>query len=218
MSISAVQTRSTSIDSPVSRSRQRVPPGLSGERVFDDVFLDWLSRMEGFESLEVQAVPEGRVVHPNTPTAIVRGPLGIAQLVETSLLNHLNYPTLIATKASRVVDAAVLQVAGEGDVLADPSVCQGHVTAVGNQGWDLFLQLPPYCFLIPPEGVKIDTADQAQITAELSAKIAIIHRFNVNLASPQTIKSPLKNTGNQHPGISICHKNYGFYPILIEDI
>ena len=36
----------------------------------------------------------------------VTGPLAVAQLLETSLLNHLNYPTLIATKAARVVRSA----------------------------------------------------------------------------------------------------------------
>jgi nicotinate phosphoribosyltransferase len=46
------------------------------------------------------------VVHPNTPITVVEGPLAVAQLVETPLLNQLNFATLIATKASRVVEAA----------------------------------------------------------------------------------------------------------------
>lgn len=80
--------------------------GSTGDRVFDDGFIGWLEDMDGFSSIEMVAVPEGRAVHPNTPIAIVRGPIGVAQLLETSLLNHINYPTLIATKASRVVEAA----------------------------------------------------------------------------------------------------------------
>ena len=44
----------------------------------------------------------GRIVHPNEPLTVVRGPIGIAQILETSLLNQLNYQTLIATKASRI--------------------------------------------------------------------------------------------------------------------
>ncbi len=80
--------------------------GSSGNRLFDDRFLEWLTEMNGFDSIELRAVPEGRVVHPNAPTAVITGPLGAAQLLETSLLNHLNYPTLVATKASRVVEAA----------------------------------------------------------------------------------------------------------------
>ncbi len=78
----------------------------TGAQLFDDDFLAWLRANGSFESLTVRAVPEGRVVHPNAPLTIVRGPLAIAQLLETSLLNHLNFQTLIATKASRMVEAA----------------------------------------------------------------------------------------------------------------
>ena len=40
-------------------------------------------------------------MHPNTPITVVEGPLAAAQLLETPLLNQLNFPTLIATKAAR---------------------------------------------------------------------------------------------------------------------
>lgn len=78
----------------------------TGGQLFQDDFLDWLRANGSFESLSLRAVPEGRVVHPNAPLTIVRGPLAVAQLLETSLLNHLNFQTLIATKASRLVEAA----------------------------------------------------------------------------------------------------------------
>jgi nicotinate phosphoribosyltransferase len=42
------------------------------------------------------------VVHPNVPLVVVEGPLPIVQLLESPLLNHLNYPTLVATKAARI--------------------------------------------------------------------------------------------------------------------
>jgi nicotinate phosphoribosyltransferase len=48
------------------------------------------------------AIPEGRVVHPNVPLTIIQGPLAMAQILETPLLNTLNFQTLIATKASRI--------------------------------------------------------------------------------------------------------------------
>jgi len=73
-----------------------------GEQLFGDDFLDWLQASPPFAGLSVHAIPEGRVVHPNIPLTVVRGPLAKAQLLETSLLNHLNYQTLIATKASRI--------------------------------------------------------------------------------------------------------------------
>lgn len=77
-----------------------------GSRVFADDFLAWLRELGGFDGITLRAVPEGRVVHANAPIAVVESPLAITQILETSLLNHLNYATLIATKASRVVEAA----------------------------------------------------------------------------------------------------------------
>ncbi len=74
----------------------------SGSPLFTDDFLQWLKRNCDFSALCLWAIPEGRVVHPNEPLTVVRGPIGIAQILETSLLNQLNYQTLIATKASRI--------------------------------------------------------------------------------------------------------------------
>lgn len=73
-----------------------------GNRLFGDDFLDWLRHNGDFSGLSLAAIPEGRVVHPNVPLTVVRGPLAMAQILETSLLNHLNYQTLIATKAARI--------------------------------------------------------------------------------------------------------------------
>lgn len=77
-----------------------------GKQLFGDDFLDWLRRQDTFSDLTIQAIPEGRVVHPNVPLTIVTGSLASAQLLETALLNHLNFQTLIATKAARIRDIA----------------------------------------------------------------------------------------------------------------
>ncbi len=79
---------------------------LRGQGRFDEGFLGWLEHGGTFGELQLQAVPEGRVVHANAPSVVVTGPLAMAQILESSLLNHLNYQTLIATKASRVDEAA----------------------------------------------------------------------------------------------------------------
>ena len=76
--------------------------GQTGEPIFAEDFLDWLAANGTFDALRMRAIPEGRVVHPNVPLTVVQGPLAVAQLLETSLLNHLNYQTLIATKAARI--------------------------------------------------------------------------------------------------------------------
>ena len=77
----------------------------SGKQLFGEDFLQWLPKADCFTGLTVRAIPEGRVVHANEPLTVVQGPLAIAQLLETSLLNHLNYQTLIATKAARIRNA-----------------------------------------------------------------------------------------------------------------
>jgi len=78
----------------------------SGGRRFEEGFLSWLSDVRSFEGISIRAVPEGRVVHRHAPIAIVEGPLAVVQILETSFLNHLNYQTLVATKASRVAESA----------------------------------------------------------------------------------------------------------------
>ncbi|GAB4527231.1 MAG: nicotinate phosphoribosyltransferase [Pleurocapsa sp.] len=54
----------------------------------------------------VYAVPEGTAIFPNEPILRIEAPLWQAQLVETYLLNTINYQTLIATKAARIRDVA----------------------------------------------------------------------------------------------------------------
>jgi nicotinate phosphoribosyltransferase len=76
----------------------------SGGRLFEDAFLDHLRQLRF--TCDVDAVPEGTLVFPHEPLVRVRGPLLQAQLVETTLLNAINFESLIATKAARVVEAA----------------------------------------------------------------------------------------------------------------
>lgn len=92
----------------------------TGGRIFADDFLDWLREHGNFDSISLQAIPEGRVVHPNVPLTVVQGPLAIAQILETSLLNHLNYQTLIATKAARIKES------GRGKVMLEFGLRRGQ--------------------------------------------------------------------------------------------
>jgi nicotinate phosphoribosyltransferase len=79
-------------------------PGSDGKPLFEPGFLDLLRglRLE----CDVDGIPEGTAVSAPEPLLRVRGPLLQCQLLETGLLNILNFQTLIATKASRVVLAA----------------------------------------------------------------------------------------------------------------
>ena len=75
-----------------------------GSPVFETAFLDYLAGLSLVP--DVDGVPEGTVVFPHEPLLRVTGPLIAGQIIETALLNIINFQTLIATKASRVCLAA----------------------------------------------------------------------------------------------------------------
>jgi nicotinate phosphoribosyltransferase len=77
--------------------------GNDGRPLFDAGFLDYLRDLRF--TCDVDAVPEGTVVFPHEPLVRVTGPILQAQIIETPLLNLLNFQTLVATKASRVCQA-----------------------------------------------------------------------------------------------------------------
>ena len=78
--------------------------GQDGRRLFEAGFLDDLGKLR--LTCDVDAVPEGTVVFPHEPLVRVRGPILEGQILETALLNQINFQTLIATKAARVCLAA----------------------------------------------------------------------------------------------------------------
>ena len=78
--------------------------GSDGKALFEQDFLTYLAQLK-FDC-DIDAIPEGTLVLPNQPLVRVKGSLIQAQLIETVLLNLINFPTLIATKAARIVAAA----------------------------------------------------------------------------------------------------------------
>ncbi|MCB9755048.1 MAG: nicotinate phosphoribosyltransferase [Myxococcales bacterium] len=78
--------------------------GNDGRPLFEPGFLEYLSALRF--TCDVDAVPEGTVVFPHEPLLRVRGPILQCQIIETPLLNMINFSTLIATKAARICAAA----------------------------------------------------------------------------------------------------------------
>ena len=125
--------------------------GRAGTQLFSAAFCEWFSGID-FSGLRITAAPEGRVVHPNTPITVVDGPLAAAQLIETPLLNQLNFATLIATKASRVVEASqgrpvlefgMRRAPGEGADSASRAAIIGGAHSTSNAAVGYRLGLPP---------------------------------------------------------------------------
>lgn len=75
-----------------------------GNPMFEEGFLEYLKNLKF--TCDVHAIPEGTVVFPQEPLLRITGPLLQCQLLETPILNLVNFQTLIATKASRIVQAA----------------------------------------------------------------------------------------------------------------
>lgn len=85
--------------------------GADGRPLFEPGFLQYLQDLEF--SCDVDAIPEGTVTFPHEPLLRITGPLLQAQLIETALLNLVNFSTLIATKSARISQAA------EGDMVLE---------------------------------------------------------------------------------------------------
>ena len=97
--------------------------GGDGGSLFEPAFLNYLRTLEW--SCDLDAIPEGTVVFPQEPLLRVQGPLLQAQIVETALLNIVNFQTLIATKAARVCLAA------QGDPVIEFGLRRAHGADAG---------------------------------------------------------------------------------------
>lgn len=93
---------------------------------FSPAFLAYLENFK-FEG-EIFAIPEGSIVFPMEPIIRVKAPLIQAQIVETTILSIVNHQTLIATKASRIIEEA------RGDMVMEFGLRRAHGTEAGFFG------------------------------------------------------------------------------------
>ncbi len=126
--------------------------GAVGKPLFDRDFLAWLGENGDFSDISMRAIPEGRVVHANVPLTVVEGPLAMAQILETPLLNHLNYQSLIATKAARIHSAGrgrpllefgLRRAPASGASAGTRAALIGGADATSNIGMARLLGYPP---------------------------------------------------------------------------
>ena len=106
---------------------------------FDEWFLTHLKtfRFSG----DIRAVPEGTPIFPVEPVIRVQAPLEECQLLESALLNIVNYQCLVATKAARICHAAagkpvlefgMRRAPGDGAVAASRAAYIGGCSATSN--------------------------------------------------------------------------------------
>ncbi len=107
---------------------------------FDDEFLEYLKSFE-FKGT-IYAMREGEVVFPLEPIVRISGNLVECQIMETLILNLLNYESLVATKASRIrqvvgpeaaiIDFGMRRAQGLGSIHASRAAVIGGVNATSN--------------------------------------------------------------------------------------
>lgn len=124
----------------------------SGKPLFETDFLKWLKDDYSSMAINLYAMQEGRVVHPNVPIHVVEGPLAVGQIIETGLLNIVNYQILVATKAARIKHSAKGQLLmefglrraqGLGAIQGTRAALIGGADFSSNVGASHILGFPP---------------------------------------------------------------------------
>jgi nicotinate phosphoribosyltransferase len=113
---------------------------LKSKNTFSDEFLDYLSKLR-FDGA-VNGLPNGTLAFPYAPVLQITGKLGVLQLLETAILNIINFQSLIATKAARicyasrredtVIEFGLRRAQGEGGILGAKASVIGGCIATSN--------------------------------------------------------------------------------------
>jgi len=137
-------------------------------------FVGWLVSLTP-ERLHIFAIPEGSLVYPLEPLVRVEAPLGMAQLLETTLLNLVNYPSLVATNALRYRLAA-----GRDTPLIEMGLRRA-------QGPDGAMSASRYCYL---GGFSATSNVLASLVYGIPVKGTHAHAFVQSFTSLTQLRSP----------------------------
>lgn len=194
----------------------------SGKLLFDEAFLQYLLEYGNFDSISLRAVPEGRVVHPNVPLTTVEGSFAVAQILESPLLNFLNYQTLVATKAARInvagkgrplLEFGLRRAQGLGSLAGTRAALIGGADFSSNAGISYSLGSPPrgthaHCMVQAYMALGMTELDAFRAYADVYPDDCLLLVDTINTLEsglPNAIKvfEELRNKGHEPVGIRL---------------
>src|SRR5258708_4033365 len=184
--------------------------------VFDEDFLTHLAGLRFTGSLE--AVREGEVLLPNVYGMRVTAALEEAQLIESALLNLVNFPTLIATKASHVKfnaeDKQVLEFGlrraqgPDGALTASPAAYIGGADASSNVAAGYYFGIPvsgthahSYVMFFPDELAAFDS--YAEIFPKSALFLVDTYDIYAGLKNAIQVAQAMEKMGREARGVRI---------------
>ncbi|MDR1016425.1 MAG: nicotinate phosphoribosyltransferase [Coriobacteriales bacterium] len=188
----------------------------TGAALFSKDFLNYLTKME--LGLRIELPREGELVFPYEPLCKVEGPLLQAQLVETLILNTLNFETLIATKAARICAAAEGRPVAEfglrraqgqnGGDAASYAACVGGCASTSNLQAGAIYQLPvsgTHAHSLVMSFKDELTAFRAYVKSYPRGAILLVDTYDVasGIANAITVAHEMEKRGERLAGIRI---------------
>lgn len=185
-------------------------------RDFQKKFLQYLKnfRFKG----RVYSVKEGEIVFPNEPIVRFEGNLIETQLIETMLLNILNFQSLIATKAFRIslvakekpfTDFGLRRAHGTGGIQASRAAIIGGASATSNVMAGFKYDLPvmgtmAHSWIQSFEDELTAFRNYAEINPDSTVLLVdTYHTLKSGVPNAITVAKELKETGHHLVGIRL---------------
>jgi len=176
-------------DSDIVFLKETLPPTTDPE------FFEYLQSLTA-KDVTLYAIEEGTVVFPKVPLIRVEGPLAVVQLLETTLLNLVNFASLVATNAARFRRAA-----GKDKMLLEFGLRRA-------QGPDGALSASKYCYIGGFDGTSnVLAAKEFGIPAKGTHAHAFVSSFLSKDEDPDAILLDLNDDTNKI-----------FFPVVLREL